>query len=61
MLTDLPLVAMDPESKQSGYHSASYSAAGSAIMDFQPIKQIHQHLCAFHAYSYVSFVCKSVF
>lgn len=23
------------------------------MMSFQPIKSIHQHLCAFHVYAYV--------
>ncbi|EMD38393.1 hypothetical protein CERSUDRAFT_24526, partial [Gelatoporia subvermispora B] len=40
------------ESKQSTYHTASYKAAGSAMMSFQPINAIHQHLCAFHCYSH---------
>ncbi|XP_006459208.1 hypothetical protein AGABI2DRAFT_201214 [Agaricus bisporus var. bisporus H97] len=37
---------------ESVYHSQLYSAAGSAIMSFDPVKQIHQHLCAFHTYSH---------
>ncbi|KAI0721024.1 hypothetical protein C8T65DRAFT_631967 [Cerioporus squamosus] len=42
---------MDSETKQAAYHSATYHAAGEAIMSFKPINQIHQHLCAFHVYS----------
>ncbi|KIJ23991.1 hypothetical protein M422DRAFT_213059 [Sphaerobolus stellatus SS14] len=42
---------MDPATKESVYHSAAYGAAGTAIMDFKPINQIHQHLCAFHTYA----------
>ncbi|KAI0636898.1 DUF1264-domain-containing protein [Trametes polyzona] len=42
---------MEPETKQSAYHSASYHAAGTAIMSFKPINAIHQHLCAFHVYA----------
>ncbi|EJF65924.1 hypothetical protein DICSQDRAFT_143283 [Dichomitus squalens LYAD-421 SS1] len=43
---------MDPETKQAAYHSSAYNAAGGAIMSFTPIKQIHQHICAFHVYSH---------
>ncbi|TFK92127.1 DUF1264-domain-containing protein [Polyporus arcularius HHB13444] len=42
---------MESETKQSVYHSATYHAAGEAIMSFKPINEIHQHLCAFHVYS----------
>ncbi|TCD68892.1 hypothetical protein EIP91_009442 [Steccherinum ochraceum] len=42
---------MDTESKRASYHTASYQAAGSAMMSFTPIGSIHQHLCAFHVYS----------
>ncbi|KAI0748181.1 DUF1264-domain-containing protein [Daedaleopsis nitida] len=42
---------MQPETKQSLYHSAPYHAAGEAMMSFKPINQIHQHLCAFHVYA----------
>ena len=47
--------SMDAETKHSFYHSAPYSAAGTTMMTFKPINAIHQHLCAFHVYSYVSF------
>ncbi|OSC99084.1 DUF1264-domain-containing protein [Trametes coccinea BRFM310] len=43
---------MEPETKQSAYHSAPYQAAGTAMMSFKPISSIHQHLCAFHVYSH---------
>ncbi|KAH9901003.1 DUF1264-domain-containing protein [Cubamyces lactineus] len=42
---------MEPETKQSLYHSAPFQAAGAAITSFKPINSIHQHLCAFHVYS----------
>ncbi|TFK45844.1 DUF1264-domain-containing protein [Heliocybe sulcata] len=42
---------MDPETKQSTYHSSAYNAAGAAVMSFRPINAIHQHLCAFHVYA----------
>ncbi|KAH9951218.1 DUF1264-domain-containing protein [Amylocystis lapponica] len=42
---------MDNDTKKSLYHSASYMAAGTAMMSFKPINAIHQHICAFHAYS----------
>ncbi len=45
---------MESETKQSVYHSATYHAAGEAIVSFKPINEIHQHLCAFHVYSYVN-------
>lgn len=44
---------MDTESKKAAYHSPTYTVAGEAMMSFQPIKSIHQHLCAFHVYAYV--------
>lgn len=47
---------MDTETKQSAYHTAAFHAAGEAMMTFQPINAIHQHLCAFHAYAYVFFM-----
>ena len=31
---------MEPETKQSVYHSAPYHAAGEAIMSFKPINQM---------------------
>ncbi|KAH9842577.1 DUF1264-domain-containing protein [Rhodofomes roseus] len=43
---------MDTDTKHSLYHSAPYSAAGTAMMTFKPINAIHQHLCAFHVYSH---------
>ncbi|KAI0374967.1 DUF1264-domain-containing protein [Pilatotrama ljubarskyi] len=42
---------MESETKHSAYHSTAYHVAGEAMMSFQPIKSIHQHLCAFHVYS----------
>lgn len=42
---------MDAKTKQSVYHSDTFSAAGSVMMSFKPINAIHQHLCAFHFYS----------
>ncbi|KAH9856952.1 DUF1264-domain-containing protein [Lenzites betulinus] len=42
---------MQPETKQAAYHSTAYHAAGTAMMSFEPINAIHQHLCAFHVYS----------
>ncbi|KAF8522188.1 DUF1264-domain-containing protein [Hysterangium stoloniferum] len=42
---------MDASTKEEMYHSAVYSTAGSTMMDFEPINQIHQHLCAFHTYA----------
>ncbi|KXN84567.1 hypothetical protein AN958_12313 [Leucoagaricus sp. SymC.cos] len=43
---------MNPSQKQSVYHSAAFDAAGSAMMSFDPVKRIHQHLCTFHTYSH---------
>ncbi|KAI0362189.1 DUF1264-domain-containing protein [Trametes cingulata] len=43
---------MEPETKQSAYHSTAYHIAGEAMMSFQPIKAIHQHLCGFHVYAH---------
>ncbi|KAM5532027.1 hypothetical protein V8D89_014278 [Ganoderma adspersum] len=37
---------MEAEARQ-----ATYGVAGEAIMSFQPINHIHQHLCAFHCYA----------
>jgi len=42
---------MEAESKHALYGTPLFNAAGVAIMDFTPINQIHQHLCAFHSYS----------
>jgi hypothetical protein len=47
-----PPLSMVP-SQQSIYDSAAYNAAGSAMMSFDPLNKIHQHLCAFHTYSLV--------
>lgn len=44
---------MNSEAKHNIYHSGPFNAAGEAIMDFTPINEIHQHLCAFHVYSWV--------
>ncbi|KAI8998573.1 DUF1264-domain-containing protein [Trametes punicea] len=43
---------MEPDTKQSAYHSTPYRAAGTAMMSFKPINSVHQHLCAFHVYSH---------
>ncbi|VDB84576.1 unnamed protein product [Peniophora sp. CBMAI 1063] len=45
-------MSVDPETKQSAYHTGAFHAAGAAMMSFQPVNAIHQHLCAFHAYSH---------
>lgn len=47
-------LGMDLSQEQAIYHSAPYSTAGSAMMSFDPVKQIHQHLCAFHTYSFAT-------
>ncbi|WVQ85685.1 hypothetical protein IAT38_007851 [Cryptococcus sp. DSM 104549] len=36
--------------EQEHYHSPVYNAVGAAQMSFQPINQIHQHLCGLHVY-----------
>ncbi|EIN07441.1 DUF1264-domain-containing protein [Punctularia strigosozonata HHB-11173 SS5] len=43
---------MDADTKQSIYHTPAFHAAGTAMMSFQPINAIHQHLCAFHVYAH---------
>ncbi|WVR04588.1 hypothetical protein IAU60_001596 [Kwoniella sp. DSM 27419] len=40
--------------EHSQYHSTLYNAAGAAQMSFNPINQIHQHLCGLHVYSHDS-------
>ncbi|KAI0046713.1 DUF1264-domain-containing protein [Auriscalpium vulgare] len=45
---------MEPETKQSAYHSSAYHAAGEAMMSFKPINAIHQHLCGIHTYAHDS-------
>jgi len=42
---------MDPEIKHATYDTSLFKATGSALMKFEPINAIHQHLCAFHSYS----------
>jgi hypothetical protein len=44
---------MDAETKQAAFHTPAFHAAGAALMSFQPVNAIHQHLCAFHVYAYV--------
>lgn len=43
---------MDAETKQAAYHTSAYHSAGAAMMSFQPIQKIHQHICAFHPYAH---------
>lgn len=45
---------MDNSMTEGAYNTAAYSAAGSAMMSFKPINGIHQHICGFHMYAYVS-------
>lgn len=47
--------SMDTDTKRATYHTAAYHASGTAMMSFDPINQIHQHICAFHCYAYVVF------
>jgi len=42
---------MDAETKREAYHSEAYMTSGAAMMSFQPINAIHQHICAFHVYA----------
>lgn len=48
-----PAIIMDTDTKQEAYHSSAYVASGAAMMSFEPINQIHQHICAFHCYACV--------
>lgn len=50
---------MDTDTKREVYHSSAYVASGAAMMSFEPINQIHQHICAFHCYAYAFFVAFS--
>ena len=42
---------MNTDTKRATYHSAAYNTAGAAMMSFAPMSEIHQHICAFHAYA----------
>ncbi|ORX34529.1 hypothetical protein BD324DRAFT_664212 [Kockovaella imperatae] len=39
------------DATKAAYHSPAYNAAGSAMMSFTPVNQIHQHLCGLHVYA----------
>ncbi|GHJ88043.1 hypothetical protein NliqN6_4445 [Naganishia liquefaciens] len=45
---------MDPsvETVKSVYQSTPYQAAGAALMSFQPLSNIKQHLCGLHTYAH---------
>ncbi|ORY30570.1 hypothetical protein BCR39DRAFT_528835 [Naematelia encephala] len=39
------------EIQHAAYHTSAFEAVGASIMSFQPVNQIHQHLCGLHTYA----------